>query len=98
MTTILFIMCLIQEWRPHEDSFKVGIFDRGIILDCHHVYSSFFTPYIKGDVMTDDRYGDEGTEERICTDCKNETNIYDCFIHHDEYFCVECCPENYGEG
>jgi len=47
--------------------------------------------------MTDDRYGDEGTEERICSDCKNETNIYDCFIHHDEYFCVECCPENYGE-
>jgi hypothetical protein len=42
--------------RPHEDSFKVGNFDRGIILDCHHVYSSFFTSYIKGVVMKHPRH------------------------------------------
>jgi hypothetical protein len=29
----------------------VGIFDRGIILDCHHLYHCFFTPYIEGNVM-----------------------------------------------
>ena len=39
---------------------------------------------------------DEGKEERVCSECGNETNIYDCFIYEDEYYCSECCPDDWG--
>jgi len=34
---------------------------------------------------------------RTCADCGNQTNIYDCYIYIAEYYCSECCPDEYGE-
>ena len=64
--------------RHHEDSFKVGIFDRGIILDCHYVYYSFFTPYIKGDAVMI-------TQTVHCLDCD------DTYDEHNWVF-IPVCP------
>jgi len=57
----------------------VGIFDRGIILDCHHVYFSFFTPYIKGVVMSSELY-----EARIIDDLRGDLSVAQCIVSEYE--------------
>jgi len=39
----------------------------------------------------------EKEDLRICCDCKEETNIYVCYIYEDDYYCELCCPDGYGE-
>jgi len=48
----------------------VGIFDRGIILDCHHVYLCVSAHYFKGNVMSF-VLGIDEWEYGVVSDCCN---------------------------
>jgi Zn finger protein HypA/HybF involved in hydrogenase expression len=55
------------------------------------------------DFISDLEYGrrklmDDYKEQIECQDCGYMTNAYEAFIVGlDEYYCPDCCPEEYGE-
>lgn len=44
---------------------------------------------------------DDEVYDQICPECGDTTNAYEAFIvegiKDTEYYCPDCCPDNYGE-
>ena len=56
----------------------------------------------KMDFISDLEYGGikkmDDYEEKECRECGHMTNAYEGFIVGlDEFYCPDCCPEEYGE-